>query len=179
MINLRKTIKNQETYSVVSDWDLIKDARWVPKLYELNGTEFCYIVERNCFILPKNASISLEDILREDTIVPWKLKKISQLPKKEYILNQYLRSDDSYIRIKSHRKKDITGEWVCFNGDEKIEFSMITDDRYAYKDDETILLTCFQEKTEIPYNPFKIKNKTDFILYNLWKNLQLEELSKK
>ena len=50
MINLRKTIKNQETYSVVSDWNLIKDAGWVPRLYELNGTEFCFISERNFFV---------------------------------------------------------------------------------------------------------------------------------
>lgn len=177
MIKIKKKIdKVEQTEVIQSPWKIMENAKYTPQLYELRGDDFCFLSDINCFVIPKRSTITLKDILGETEIKPWELKKLSDTPdNKHYILNQYLRGEPYYININPENVEPITGDWVCYSEGEEIEFSVLTREEF----DKYRLLICFPEKTEIPYDPFKIKNKTNFILYHLWKNLQLEELSKK
>jgi len=180
MIKLVRKIENLEDPKIItSSWPLMSSLNedYIPKLFEINGNKFCFISELNSFILPKDTTISIGDILNETEILPWNLERLSPIPEKNYILNQYLRGDTThFVTINSKKQEELIGSWRCYNDEgDSITFSMITTDKFCYSDDEKRLLICYPEKTEIPYDCNKIKIKTTFILFNLWKNLLLEK----
>jgi hypothetical protein len=146
-----------------------------PKIFEINNQEFYYDSLLGGFIFPEDDGLNIDqlikDILNDDVldVSDWELKKISNIPNPKYIKNHYTRGDGSSLYVCTpDYPKDLIGDWLLENRDQNVsmEFSVSTKNN-QYEDGKRIFLA-YPEKTEIPYDPEKIINKSNFILFILW-----------
>lgn len=179
MIKIKTKFSDSEGFIFYpSCWPLIDNSEYKPRIFEWNDeVEFCYIPEMRGFLVPKSKNLDIDKVLEEKTIYSfdWDLRKISPNPDPSYILNYYTRGETTYSIIKKEFEDMVRGVWELENKDLGVCIGFSVLPKKEYSEEERRVFVCYPEKTEIPYDPVRIINKSNFILYFLWKRLSLGE----
>ena len=163
---------------------MMEDIQYRPKIFEINNQEFYYDSSLGGFIFPEDSGLNIDqliiDILNDVVldVSDWELKKNSDIPNPKYIKNHYIRGDSGlfYVCTPVDCLKGLIGDWLLENKDQGVsmEFSISTKNNRYEDDDKRRIFLAYPEKTKIPYDPEKIINKSNFILFILWKKKLLK-----
>ena len=184
-VKTKITDSEREFKFVFHSWPLVDNLEYRPCIFEWAGIEFCYNTNLGGFFIPDNVYFDIKGLLEviDFDLSDWNLKRVSETPNPKYILNQYLRGGEYPcipldLGILKNNKSDFEGDWILDNGkDVSIEFTSKTrpSPYVDCPDTQLQILICYPEKTEIPYDPVKIINKSNFIYFIICKKLLLKK----